>query len=163
MISLETDRLTVRNFRVEDWQDWQAAIVAYQATDAAKFEDPWPTSDEDMKGIVSWFAGGDEYLAVCLKPEGTVIGMVHIGQRDSEDGQVHNLGYIFHPAYGGKGYATEACRAAMAYVFAELRAEAFLTGTHPDNEASVRLLKRLGFSYAGNGEYTLSREVWSAP
>jgi RimJ/RimL family protein N-acetyltransferase len=99
-------------------------------------------------------------LAVCLKREETVIGMVHIGQRDNRGEQVHNLGYIFHPGYGGQGYATEACRAAMAYVFGKLGADSFLTGTHPDNEPSVRLLKRLGFEEGGGGEYVISREAW---
>jgi [ribosomal protein S5]-alanine N-acetyltransferase len=162
MISLETDRLLIRNFRNDDWQALQEMIMAYQASDVAKFEDPWPTSDEDMKNIALWFAGGDAYVAACLKATGELVGFVAIERRDAPDQQLHNLGYIFHPAHYGKGYATEACRAAMAYVIEVMDADGFLTGTHPDNTASVRLLKRLGFSYAGNGEYTLSREEWLA-
>ncbi len=162
MIILETDRLLIRNFRPDDWQALQAMIVAYQASDVSQYEDRWPTSDEDMKNIASWFAGGDAYLATCVKSTGELIGFVHIGRRDNPDRQLHNLGYIFNPAHYGKGYATEACRVAMAYVFGDMGAEGFLTGTNPENEASVRLLKRLGFSYVGNGEYTISRDEWLA-
>ena len=64
MISLHTDRLVIRNFRPDDWQALQAVIVAYQASDSARYEDPWPTSDKEVQGIASWFASGDDYLAV---------------------------------------------------------------------------------------------------
>ena len=162
MITFESERLLIRNFRPDDWQALQAMIVAYQMSDAAKYEDSWPTSDEDMENIACWFAGGDAYLATCLKSTGELIGFVAIERRDVPDKRLHNLGYIFHPAHYGKGYATEACRAAMVHVFNDMGADGFLTGTKPDNEASVRLLNRLGFSDVGNGEYTLSRETWLA-
>ena len=160
MVSLETDRLVVRNFTPEDWQALQAAIVAYQASDSAQYEDPWPTSTEKVKGIADWFAGGDDYLAVCLKTRGTLIGLVAIGRRQEQEGQIHNLGYVFHPGYAGQGYATESCRAAMGYLFDELGAEGILTGTHPDNKPSVALLKRLGLREIGDGEWSLSKAEW---
>jgi RimJ/RimL family protein N-acetyltransferase len=112
--------------------------------------------------MANWFAGGDAYLAVCLKASGTLIGLLAIERRDDAEGKVHNLGYVFHPGYHGQGYATEACRAAMGYLFDELAVDGILTGTHPDNEASVRLLERLGLRAVTRGEYAISREEWSA-
>jgi ribosomal-protein-alanine N-acetyltransferase len=162
MVSFETDRLTVRNFRPDDWQQLQELAVAYRASDAAQYEEPWPTSTEEVKGMAGWFAGGDDYLAVCLKDTGTLIGLVAINRRDDAEGQVHNLGYVFHPGHHGQGYATEACRAAMAYLFDELAIDRILTGTHPENEPSVRLLERLGLSQVTRGEYAMSREGWMA-
>ncbi|TFG73519.1 MAG: hypothetical protein E4H27_00590, partial [Anaerolineales bacterium] len=84
MITLKTDRLIVRNFRIDDWQDLQEAIINYQASESAKYEDPWPTADDDMKGIVAWFAQGDEFLAVSLIDSGKVIGFVAINRRDDQ-------------------------------------------------------------------------------
>jgi ribosomal-protein-alanine N-acetyltransferase len=162
MVSFETDRLTVRNFRPDDWHQLQELAVAYRASDAAQYEEPWPTSTEEVKGMAGWFAGGDDYLAVCLKDTGTLIGLVAINRRDDAEGQVHNLGYVFHPGHHGQGYATEACRAAMAYLFDELAIDRILTGTHPENEPSVRLLERLGLSQVTRGEYAMSREGWMA-
>jgi RimJ/RimL family protein N-acetyltransferase len=158
---LETDRLVIRNFTADDWQELQEVIIAYQATDAAKFEDPWPTSAEEVKGIAGWFAGGDDYLAVCLKGAGTLIGLVAINRREGEQ-PIHNLGYVFHPGYAGQGYATESCRAAMDYLFGQLAAEGILTGTHPDNVPSVALLRRLELREIGGGEWALSRAEWLA-
>jgi ribosomal-protein-alanine N-acetyltransferase len=162
MTSLETDRLIIRNFRSDDWQQLQELAVAYQASEAAQYEEPWPTSTEEVKGMAGWFAGGDDYLAVCLKDTGQLIGLLAINRRDDAEGQVHNLGYVFHPGYYGQGYATEACRAAMAYLFDELAVDGILTGTHPDNGPSVRLLERLGLKQVARGEYAISRGEWSA-
>jgi len=146
MIALETGRLIIRNFDVGDWQELQEVAVEYQASDAAQYEDPWPTSAEEVQGIAAWFAGGDDYLAVCLRATGKVIGLVAIERRKEHEEQVHNLGYVFHPGYQGQGYATESCKAAMGYLFDQLGAERILTGTHPDNKASVALLMRLALA-----------------
>ncbi len=162
MLTIETERLVIRNFRPDDWQQLQALAIAYQASEAAKYEDPWPTTEAEVRGMASWFAGEDSYLAACLKESRTIIGLIHIGRREVDEGRVHNLGYVFHPAHYGQGYATEGCRAAMAYLFETLLADSILTGTHPDNAASVRLLARLGLREIDRGEYTVSREEWLA-
>ena len=90
MISLETDRLILRSFTPDDWQGLQEAVVAYQASDSAQYEDPWPTSDEKIQEIASWFAGGDDYLAVCLQDPGTLIGLVAIGRRSDQERAIYN-------------------------------------------------------------------------
>ena len=59
------------------------------------------------------------------------------------------LGYHLDKDYTGKGYMTEALRSALAFVFDEYkmhRIEAFIL---PENEASINLVKRLGFHYEG--------------
>lgn len=160
MVHIETERLIVRNFLPGDWHDFQEVIRRYQASESAKYEDSWPTGDEDIRGIVSWFSSGDSYLAVCIKDGGEIIGLVAVERREDCKGRVHNLGYIFDPRRQGSGYATEACRAAMAWVFDQLRADAILTGTKLENEPSVRLLNRLGFKPLGAGEFTLTSEDW---
>jgi hypothetical protein len=109
MIAIETDRLTIRNFGSDDWQDLQEVAVQYRASEWAKYEDPWPTSTEEVKGMAEWFA-----------------------------------------------------QAAMEYVFGPLAAEGILTGTHPANEPSVRLLEKLGLTEIDRGEFAISREEWLA-
>lgn len=159
---IETERLHIRNFIAEDWQALQEVIINYQASESAKYEPSWPTSNEEVQGIAKWFAAGDDFLCVCLKATGTVIGLLAIERRKDREEQVHNLGYVFHPAYQGHGYAQEGCRAIMRYVFNQLGAVAIHTGTHPANEASVRLLTKLGLKRINQGEFTLSQEEWQA-
>jgi RimJ/RimL family protein N-acetyltransferase len=162
MIMIVTDRLTIRNFDPDDWHDLQDMAVQYQASECAKFENPWPTSAEEIKGMAEWFARGDDYLAVCLKATGKLIGFIAINRRTEQEERVHNLGYVFHPDHHGHGYATEGCRAAISYVFDQLEADGILTGTQPANERSVGLLKRLGLKGIDRGEFVISREEWLA-
>lgn len=145
MNPLETARLTIRNYRPDDWQQLQEMAVAYQATEAAQYDHPWPTSEEEVKGMANWFASGDDYLAVCLKDTGRLIGLLAIKQRENEEKRVHGLGYVFHPVYQGQGYGTEACQAAVAYLFDELGADQIVSSTAAANGPSRRLLGRLGF------------------
>jgi ribosomal-protein-alanine N-acetyltransferase len=162
MIAFETDRLAIRNFSISDWHDFRELIVQYQASESAQFEDPWPTSEDEIKGIIQWFASEDEYLAVRLKATGKLLGFIAIDRRKEKEERIHNLGFVFDPREHGNGYATEGCRAAMRYVFSELGAVAILTGTNLANEASVRLLDRLGLKAIGHGEFTISKETWMA-
>ena len=144
MILLETERLLIRNFRVGDWEALHEIISQYESSEFAAYDQPWPTAPEEIKKITEWFADGDSYLAVCLKVAGRLIGFVALNQQQDDD-RTFSLGYIFHFDYHGQGYATEACRAVLAYAFDRLQAHRVVTGTAAANRASCRLLERLGF------------------
>ena len=160
MIKLDTNRLIIRSFLPDDWQDLQDVVIQYQASEWAKYEDPWPTSTEEVKGIAKFFASGDSFLAVSLKDTGKLIGLIAIERRKEQEERVHNLGYVFHPGYSGRGYATEGCRAVMTFLFEQLGITAILTGTRLENTPSVRLLERLGLHPIGQGEFRMTKEEW---
>lgn len=145
MTTLETERLVIRNFNSSDWEALHEMIMQYESSEYAVYDQAWPTSPEDIKGVTEWFASGDSYLAVCLKDTGRFIGLVSLNPEQKEDRREFNIGYIFNSDYHGKGYATEACRAAMAHAFNRLQAQRVITGTAAANRASCRLLERLGF------------------
>ena len=54
------------------------------------------------------------------------------------------LGWVLDPAFGGKGYATEAVRAVVGLCFGPLRLRRVMAGCFYDNEPSWRLMERLG-------------------
>lgn len=153
MKMLETERLAIRNFMVDDAPALRKIILQYQASEVAIYDHKWPTSVTEIYGIAEWFAGGDRFLAVCLKESGKLIGYVAMHEEDPADdlGQalgfdrVYGLGYCFDFDYHGKGYATEACRAVLGRAFEELGANRVTAGTAAANAPSCRLLKRLGF------------------
>lgn len=60
-----------------------------------------------------------------------------------------NLSYHLHPARWGLGYATEFGRAALALAFGPLQADAVVGLARPANPASQAVLRRLGFTLAG--------------
>jgi [ribosomal protein S5]-alanine N-acetyltransferase len=67
--------------------------------------------------------------------------------------RIYELGSHLRPAFWGQGFAQEAARAAIDYAFSKLGAEALFAGHHPANEASRRLLLKLGFLPAGQELY----------
>jgi hypothetical protein len=57
------------------------------------------------------------------------------------------LGYWLNKNSEGKGYVTEACRALMEYGIEIFDIDCFLAEPNPENEKSIRVLKRLGFEF----------------
>ncbi len=178
--TLETERLAIRNFHTSDWEALHEMIVQYESSEYAAYDQQWPTSPEEIKGVAQWFTGGDSFLAVCLKDTGRCIGFVSLNQEQKEGCCEFNIGYIFNFDFHGKGYATEACQAAIQHAFGPLAADRVITGTAAANRASWRLLEKLGFkrttestgSFRNTPDgkpieflgytYDLSKEEWEA-
>lgn len=151
MTLVETERLTIRNFRVSDWEALHEMIRQYESSEVAAYDHQWPTSPEEIRKVAEWLSRGDSYLAVCLKDTGQFIGFVSLNDELMNDRRAFNLGYIFNFGYHGKGYATEACRAAIDHAFGRMGADTVLSGTAAENRASCRLLERLGFKKTTEG------------
>ena len=60
-------------------------------------------------------------------------------------GPEFELGYRFAPEAWGKGYATEAARAALTHAWGVLDVDTVVGVTHPENTTSGRVLAKLGF------------------
>lgn len=61
--------------------------------------------------------------------------------------KVYELGFHLRADQWGKGFASEAARAVITYAFDVLGAASLFAGHNPNNEASRRVLSRLGFVY----------------
>src|SRR4051812_44325249 len=62
------------------------------------------------------------------------------------------LAWALRRSAWGHGYATEAAEAALDWCWQVIDAEAVLSLIHPDNEASLRLARRLGFAVERTSE-----------
>jgi RimJ/RimL family protein N-acetyltransferase len=72
-----------------------------------------------------------------------VIGDISLSVKSTRDAQVE-IGWVFHPAVHGRGFATEAATALLAVAFHELRAHRVYAELDAANEASARLCEILG-------------------
>lgn len=140
---LKTDRLTIRHIIPDDWKSIKEIWEDFNASAYVQYDTPHNTDDEDVCRRIAKWAGassGTEHIffAICL--DDTVIGYsaFNIG----EDG--HEIGYCFHSAYHGKGYAKESHLALFNYL-RTLGITKFTAGTAINNTPSVSLLKALGF------------------
>jgi len=82
---------------------------------------------------------------VQLKDGGIPIGLCGLIKRDGLDDV--DIGFAFLPDYRTRGYAYEAAAATMTYGKEVLKLERIVAITSPDNEASGRLLEKLGLRF----------------
>jgi RimJ/RimL family protein N-acetyltransferase len=97
----------------------------------------------------------DHSVAAVL--DGVVIGTVALtvvdgmGQPGMPRRTVADIGYIFDPAYAGRGYATEAVTAMVAHAFDRLGIRRVTASCFADNLPSVRLLEKIGMRREQHG------------
>jgi RimJ/RimL family protein N-acetyltransferase len=89
-----------------------------------------------------------------LVDQGRVIGTCTLAEPSVQNRRAE-LGFALGRAWWGRGYAREAVEALLAFAFGELDLHRIEADADPRNDASIRLLERIGFSREG----TL-RERW---
>ncbi len=163
MINLETARLNIRNYSSDDWQDLAELGITYEKSEYAKYDEgPWPNDPEEYKGIAESFSKEDDFLAIVLKEEQKLIGLIaKFKSKDKEN--EFSFGYNFNSNFHGKGYALESCKVVIKYMFAELNAVNIIAGTAKINEPSIRLLKRLGFKKVGEKIHSFRKDEEGKP
>ncbi|BAZ05763.1 M50 family metallopeptidase [Calothrix sp. NIES-3974] len=147
----ETERLIIREFCEQDI-DKIAPIFAHPQV--MKFS-PTPPLDREMTAIKvhsyreSYAEWGYGKWAVITKKTHQLIGYCGIGV-ELIDGKLENeLGYRFAPEFWGQGIATEAARACIEYGFNVLNLDYILGIVEPENQASVRVLEKIGMKWEG--------------
>lgn len=139
MIYLETERIIIRNYRTEDFQQ---VYDYFSNEEVTKYEDFYPMSQDYVKDMIKENKNKDNRLVVELKGTHIVIGS--IGYFVDEDGD-YSMDYDFNPSYGKKGYATEAGKKLLDHLFNTLNVEGIFGDCDIHNENSWRLMERLGF------------------
>lgn len=91
-----------------------------------------------------WTTRGHGLCAVELRSTGEVIGRSGLNWWE-EFGETE-IGWTFARPHWGRGYATEAARAVLAWGFGPLGLGQITAMIHPDNTGSAAVAQRLGFT-----------------
>jgi RimJ/RimL family protein N-acetyltransferase len=108
-----------------------------------------PRQAEDMlrRFVADWRANGFGWWYFRERDGGDYVGEVGL-QRTRVDGvPVVEIGWLLLPAHWGRGYATEAATAALAYGFETVGLDEIVAFTMPHNQASRRVMEKLGMTY----------------
>lgn len=149
---ITTERLILREFVEEDWRD----VLAYQSDPQyLRYYDWTERTEADGRAFVGMFLAQQReqprtrfQLAITLKESDHLIG--NCGIRMAEPGaRQAEIGYELAPACWGRGYATEAARAIVAFGFGELRLHRVWAWCIAENAGSVRVLEKLGMRCEG--------------
>jgi RimJ/RimL family protein N-acetyltransferase len=150
--ALATDRLILRAYRLEDFDAyapmWADPDVTRHIADGA------PRIEEDSWASFLRTAGHWQFLgfgswAIEEKASGRFIGGIGFNSRrrdrDESLKSLPELGWMFTTAASGKGYATEALRAALGWGRAHFGPVRVFAVTAPENFASMRVAEKCGF------------------
>ena len=163
--TIETDRLILKNSKMEEQKRlWEILMMPevnkWYLTSAKKHANnkehwTWETQEKFYKYKVDNANNNDVFgWSVFLKPEYTnsgneeVIGQVTV-QESGEDISIRDVGWFLDPNYQGKGYATEAAKALIDYMFKEVEINKISSGAVKDNIASCKIFQKLGFNKIG--------------
>ncbi|NNG05840.1 MAG: GNAT family N-acetyltransferase [Inquilinus sp.] len=148
---LETPRLRMRPHRADDFEDLAAmwtepAVIRYLADQPSTRQDSWARL---LRYIGHWQALPYGYWAVEDKATGGFVGEVGLAdfRRDIEpplDG-VPEIGWILRTAAHGRGLASEAVTAALAWADAALESDRTVCLIDPGNTASLRVAGKHGY------------------
>jgi RimJ/RimL family protein N-acetyltransferase len=157
--NIDTERLTMRCPRLEDFEEslamWaDAQVVRYITGKPATAEDMWARL---LRYVGHWQLMGFGFWVVREKGTGRFVGEVGLAdfRRDIEPslGGSKEAGWVLSPWAQGKGYATEAVRAALRWAEDRFGPERVVCIIDPANEASLKVAHKCGFREFSRGTY----------
>jgi aminoglycoside 6'-N-acetyltransferase len=161
----QTPRLVIRRFRVAD----APVFAAYRSDPEVARYQSWtpPVPLHEAAALVRTFAAGDpslpgwfQYAIAIRATDDVLIG--DIGVHLEENMMQAEIGFTLDPQYQGLGYATEAVRAMLRYLFADRLLRRVSAECDARNLSSARLLERLGFRREGlRRQHTWIKGEWT--
>jgi RimJ/RimL family protein N-acetyltransferase len=164
-LPIVTDRLVLRPFDRTDLDE----VMAYHALpDVQRYLD-WKARDrvegkqalKQMCNQTILQRPGDTLsLAIVRRVDNTLMGQVSLRWSDATAQQAE-VRFVLNAMFRGKGYASEAARAAMDFGFDHYRFHRVFARVDGRNQASIKLLKGLGMRLEAHfREHALFQGEW---
>ncbi len=152
---LRSPRLGFRTWRERDldlarglWGDPRVSALI-DARGALSDEDVRQRLDDEIALAAD---DGVQYWPMFLLATGEHVGCCGLRPRDPSAG-VYELGFHLRAEHWGSGFASEAAGAVIGYAFDVLGARSLFAGHNPRNDASRRVLEKLGFVHTHDEHY----------
>ncbi len=149
---IETDRLILRPFRIEDsgaaYRNWTSdeKVTAFLRW---RTHTDLNTTESVIQNWVKESEKPDFYQwAIVLKEIGEPIGSIGVVDRNESPDILH-IGYCIGSRWWHRGITTEAFSAIIPYLFEEVGANRIESQHDPDNPHSGGVMKKCGLTYEG--------------
>ncbi|WBX97352.1 GNAT family N-acetyltransferase [Chryseobacterium gambrini] len=151
-MNLETERLLIRDIILDD----KLTIFNYRSdAEANKFQSWIPETLEDVEQFIernnkefnqpeSWYQ-----VLITEKDSKAVIGDIGIHFFGAENLQTE-LGITLNKDFQGRGYASEALKGVINFLFGDLKKHRIMASVDPENIDSLKLMERIGFRKEGH-------------
>ena len=150
MIRLETDRLILRDYLPEDFDDYfrlkSDSETMYYLQDIQLFtrEEAY----EDFQTVLNDICRSDRkfyFLHIELKDTHEQVGSIgYTVIDDTPAGKIVHAGYFTYPQFWGRGYTSEALRRVLRFAFEENNVYRVTTGCLADNIGSEKVMRKCG-------------------
>jgi RimJ/RimL family protein N-acetyltransferase len=149
-VSLQTSRLLLR-----PWRDEDEAAFAVLSADPAVMEYLLALPGWATRARAHWEEHGFGQWVVEIVGEVGFIGVVGLNKisYSAHFTPAVEIAWRLARAYWGRGYATEAARAALDYGFSRLALAEVVATTVPANQRSRRVMERLGMTRAPEDDF----------
>ena len=148
--TLETENLILRPFKDEDVDDYFGVLDSPEVRRWLHIPESLDRSEAWQQ--MAWFVGqwelrGTGHWALEEKKSGQFVGRAGLHRPERHDWPGVEVGWLLHPDYWGRGYATEAGAVAVRYGFEDLQVDKLFSCILPENHRSQAVAKRLGFEF----------------
>lgn len=151
---LETERLLLRPFRPADIDPYAEMCADSEVMEFLNATGS-PISRADAWRQLAMYLGHWELRGFgtwAVEERGTGAFVGRVGLHFPEGWPDRELGWTIARKFWGRGYASEAARAAIAHAFGTLGWTHLVSLIHPNNHRSARLAERLGYHVHGAAE-----------
>lgn len=147
-IEFQTDRLIIRQLDNNDADilfNYRSNAIEnkYQGWIPEKIDDVYDFINNKISSTINisgtWFQ-----LSIIHKEDTILIGDIGLHFINTDNKQVE-IGFTLSKDYQGKGFATEALKEIIDYLFNQLNKHRIIASIDPRNNKSIKLLERLGF------------------
>ena len=148
MKTVETQRLLLRPWSTDDADDF----FEYAKHPEVGLNGGWPPheSRDISLSVIQFFIKENDIWAIVHKENGKVIGSLGLHADNKRPNiNVRELGFVVSADHWGKGLATEAAKAAIAYAFEEQKLDLISTYHKTFNTRAKRVIEKCGFTYEG--------------
>jgi RimJ/RimL family protein N-acetyltransferase len=147
--TLETARLRLRPFTEADVDAYTEVLQSPEVRASLHLPDGVGRYDAWLgmaQQLGQWELRGTGQWALEERATGAFVGRAGTHRPARDDWPGIEVGWALHPAHWGKGYATEAGAAAVAWAFANHDVDALYSVILPENARSQAVARRLGFT-----------------
>ena len=150
MIRLETERLILRDYVIDDFDDY----YRLQTDDRTMYYmqdiklDSIASAQEDFANILKDMVSEERklyFLRMELKETHEQVGSIGYTVVDNTPaGKIVHMGYFTYPKFWGKGYTSEALKKVIEYAFTADNVYRITTGCLAENIGSERVMQKCG-------------------
>lgn len=166
---LETNRLILRQFKIEDAEDMYNNWTTDAEVTRFLTWSPHPDIDFTRGLLENWIGKYSEPTwynwAIELKETGEVVGNISVVKLN-ERIEAADIGYCMGKAWWGRGIMPEALRAVIAYLFEEVGLNRVAACHDVNNPKSGRVMQKAGMTRegvlraGGRNNQGICDEVW---